>query len=136
LAAVEDQHHLLPAFSAESCADVRRIVIYFTWTVTMSLLDPKWKYTHSTATDIRKTFAKARKQIAKKDESYVKGPKLQLMRGPSEEANSGGMPQGAKPFRPYARTTAMDATAERRHDVHRAFRFDLIDVSRQKESAV
>ena len=30
----------------------------------MSLLDPKWKYTHSTATDIRKTFAKARRKLA------------------------------------------------------------------------
>ena len=30
----------------------------------MSMLDPKWKYTHSTATDIRKTFAKARRKIA------------------------------------------------------------------------
>jgi len=30
----------------------------------MSILDPKWKYTHSTATDIRKTFAKARQKIA------------------------------------------------------------------------
>ena len=30
----------------------------------MSILDPKWKYTHSTATDIRKTFAKARQKLA------------------------------------------------------------------------
>jgi hypothetical protein len=30
----------------------------------MSVLDPKWKYTHSTATDIRKTFAKARRKLA------------------------------------------------------------------------
>jgi len=102
----------------------------------MSLLDPKWKYTHSTATDIRKTFAKARRQIAKKEESCVKGPKLQLMRGPSNEANTGSVPQGPKPFRPYARTLATDVSAERRQDVHRAFRFDLIDVSRQKETAV
>ena len=29
----------------------------------MSILDPKWKYTPSTATDIRKTFRKARKEI-------------------------------------------------------------------------
>ena len=101
----------------------------------MSLLDPKWKYTHSTATDIRKTFAKARKQLAKKEESCVKGPKLQLMRVPSDEVNSGSVPQGPKTFRPYAKTMGMDASAERRHDVHRAFRFDLIDVSRHKESA-
>lgn len=32
----------------------------------MSLLDPNWKYTHSTATDIRKTFAKARRELARK----------------------------------------------------------------------
>jgi hypothetical protein len=32
--------------------------------IVMSILDPKWKYTHSTATDIRKTFAKARRKLA------------------------------------------------------------------------
>jgi hypothetical protein len=32
--------------------------------IVMSILDPKWKYTHSTATDIRKTFAKARQKLA------------------------------------------------------------------------
>ena len=30
----------------------------------MSILDPNWKYTHSSATDIRKTFAKARRKLA------------------------------------------------------------------------
>jgi hypothetical protein len=30
----------------------------------MSILDPKWKYTHSTATDIRKTFARVKRQLA------------------------------------------------------------------------
>ena len=49
----------------------------------MSLLDPKWKYTHSTATDIRKTFAKARKDLAKRERSSLRPPKLQLMRGPA-----------------------------------------------------
>ena len=34
----------------------------------MSLLDPKWKYTHSSATDIRKTFARARRELAKKQQ--------------------------------------------------------------------
>ena len=29
----------------------------------MSLHDPDWKYTHSTATNIRKTFAKARREL-------------------------------------------------------------------------
>ena len=33
----------------------------------MSILDPKWKYTHSTATDIRKTFAKARRKLEQSD---------------------------------------------------------------------
>jgi hypothetical protein len=32
----------------------------------MSVLDPNWKYTHSTATDIRKTFAKARRDLRKR----------------------------------------------------------------------
>ena len=32
--------------------------------IVMSILDPNWKYTHSTATDIRKTFAKARQKLA------------------------------------------------------------------------
>ena len=32
--------------------------------IRMSILDPKWKYTHSRATDIRKTFAKARQKLA------------------------------------------------------------------------
>jgi hypothetical protein len=48
-----------------------------------SLLDPKWKYTHSTATDIRKTFAKARRDLAKKERADMRTPKLQLMRGPA-----------------------------------------------------
>jgi hypothetical protein len=30
----------------------------------VGILDPKWKYTHSSATDIRKTFAKARRKLA------------------------------------------------------------------------
>ena len=49
----------------------------------MSLLDPKWKYTHSTATDIRKTFAKARRELAKKQQQEAAGsqPKLHLMGG-------------------------------------------------------
>jgi len=55
----------------------------------MSLLDPKWKYTHSTATDIRKTFAKARKALAKKKEAEARAPKLQLMCAPSEATAPG-----------------------------------------------
>ena len=52
----------------------------------VSLLDPKWKYTHSTATDIRKTFAKARRDLSKKERSSVRPPKLQLMRVPAAAA--------------------------------------------------
>ena len=37
--------------------------------VAMSILDPNWKYTHSTATDIRKTFAKARRKLAEGKDS-------------------------------------------------------------------
>ena len=59
----------------------------------MSLLDPKWKYTHSTATDIRKTFAKARKAMAKKKEVEARTPKLQLMCAPSEAAAPGARPK-------------------------------------------
>ena len=54
----------------------------------MSLLNPKWKYTHSTATDIRKTFAKARKQLTKKEPPNVRPPKLQLMPALSVAADS------------------------------------------------
>ena len=45
----------------------------------MSLLDPKWKYTHSTATDIRKTFAKARRELARKALAKMARPKLKLV---------------------------------------------------------
>jgi hypothetical protein len=54
----------------------------------MSLLDPKWKYTHSTATDIRKTFAKARKALAQQQKATVRPAKLHLMCGPSESAGA------------------------------------------------
>ncbi len=54
----------------------------------MSLLDPKWKYTHSTATDIRKTFKKARTALAKSTQAPARPAKLHLMPAPSEAANS------------------------------------------------
>ena len=38
--------------------------------IVMSILDPNWKYTHSTATDIRKTFAKARQKLAQSKASH------------------------------------------------------------------
>ena len=62
----------------------------------MSVLDPKWKYTHSTATDIRKTFAKARRALTKKQQANAQPPKLQLMCGPSERAN---VPSGNRPMK-------------------------------------
>ena len=37
----------------------------------MSILDPNWKYTHSTATNIRKTFAKARRKL--RQENALRG---------------------------------------------------------------
>ena len=40
----------------------------------MGLLDPNWKYTPSTATDIRKTFEKARRELSKQ-ERLQKGQK-------------------------------------------------------------
>lgn len=55
----------------------------------MSLLDPKWKYTHSTATDIRKTFAKARRELAKKQPSNAHAPKLQLIAAPMNVEQAG-----------------------------------------------
>jgi hypothetical protein len=54
----------------------------------MSLLDPKWKYTHSTATDIRKTFAKARKALAQQQKAAVRPTKLHLMCSPSESVGA------------------------------------------------
>jgi hypothetical protein len=45
----------------------------------MSLLDPKWKYVHSSATDVRKTFAKARRDLAQARRIDARPPKLQLM---------------------------------------------------------
>ena len=35
----------------------------------MSVFDPKWKYTQSHSTDIRKTFAKARRKLAEGKDS-------------------------------------------------------------------
>lgn len=52
----------------------------------MSVFDPNWKYVHSTATDIRKTIAKARREIAKKQRAEAVVPKLKLMFAPSATA--------------------------------------------------
>ncbi len=42
----------------------------------MSLLDPKWKYTHSTATDIRKTFARVRRELGREQRERAQSPRL------------------------------------------------------------
>jgi hypothetical protein len=42
----------------------------------MSLLDPKWKYTHSTATNIRKTFARVRRELARQQDAPDKSPRV------------------------------------------------------------
>ena len=78
----------------------------------MSLLDPKWKYTHSTATDIRKTFAKARRDIAKKQQPSARPPKLQLMRAPGGGATFGSLGDAPRPLRYSSRSTATDRSAE------------------------
>lgn len=75
----------------------------------MSLLDPKWKYTHSTATDIRKTFAKARRALTKKQQANGQPPKLQLMCGPSERVNA---PGGNRPMNASLYSTRNKATEE------------------------
>ena len=54
----------------------------------MSVFDPNWKYVHSTATDIRKTIAKARRALAKKQASEAATPKLKLMWAPSAAAQA------------------------------------------------
>jgi hypothetical protein len=83
----------------------------------MSLLDPKWKYTHSTATDIRKTFAKARKAMAKKKEVEARTPKLQLMCAPGESAaQAGSRPKAAL----YGARSVADASVDHGHEERRA----------------
>jgi hypothetical protein len=45
----------------------------------MGLLDPNWKYTHSTATDIRKTFEKVRRELTR--EERLEGPRRTAFTG-------------------------------------------------------
>ena len=87
----------------------------------MSLLDPKWKYTHSTATDIRKTFAKARKALAKKEQGESRMPKLHLMCAPSEMASGPGAGSRPKSSLYGTRSLAGDG-ADHSHDDHAARR--------------
>ena len=86
----------------------------------MSLLDPKWKYTHSTATDIRKTFAKARKAIAKKKDADGRTPKLHLMCGPSEVGAATGLGSRPKASLFGTRSLAGEGPVDHSHDDRRA----------------
>ena len=83
----------------------------------MSLLDPKWKYVHSTATDIRKTFAKARRDLSRKQRSEPATPTLRLMRS----AAAGTDPSGYGPLRfslHDTRSTSADRAANRESAEH------------------
>jgi hypothetical protein len=82
----------------------------------MSLLDSKWKYTHSTDTDIRKTFKKARKALEKSHQATGRPAKFQLMSAPADAANSAT--GGARPATRYvARTFPADGLPNREnHD--------------------
>ena len=82
----------------------------------MSLLDPKWKYTHSTDTDIRKTFKKARTAIAKK-QSTARQPKLQLMAAPADAAKCANLGARAMASQYGPRTVGADGLpANENHD--------------------
>jgi hypothetical protein len=74
----------------------------------MSLLDPKWKYTHSTATDIRKTFAKVRRELAKKQRSSTSAPKLQLIPASANAIESSG----------HASRSVVEAFDARKREAH------------------
>jgi hypothetical protein len=93
----------------------------------MSLLDPKWKYTHSTATDIRKTFAKARKDKAKNERS-VRAPKLQLMRGAAPAPSySSNLPSA---IRHGMRSIGDDSSPDRKNGDQTPARHDPLIASR------
>jgi hypothetical protein len=55
----------------------------FSQEFSMSLLDPKWKYIHSTATDIRQTFAKVRRELGKATLLHARSDANQLSSGAS-----------------------------------------------------
>ena len=93
----------------------------------MSLLDPKWKYTHSTATDIRKTFAKARKALSKQQKAEARLPKLQLMCGPSEAAGARSVGARSNASLYGTRSIAADGCLDRSHDDHAARRSTQAD---------
>ena len=82
----------------------------------MSLLDPKWKYTHSIATDIRKTFKKARTAMARKQPA-ARQPKLQLLPAPADAANSATLGARSMSSQHVPRTVAADGLpANENHD--------------------
>ena len=83
----------------------------------MSLLDPKWKYTHSTATDIRKTFKKARTAIARTRQPTARLPKLQLLPAPADAANSATLGARAMSSQQGPRSVGADGLpANENHD--------------------
>ena len=92
----------------------------------MSLLDPKWKYTHSTATDIRKTFAKARKALAK-EKTDARVPKLHVMCGTSDAAGARSVGSRSNASLYGTRSIAADGCLDRSHDDHAARRLPLPD---------
>ena len=50
----------------------------------MGLLDPNWKYTHSTATNIRKTFDKIRRELTRQEQLH--GPRRTAFTGSFTDA--------------------------------------------------
>jgi hypothetical protein len=94
----------------------------------MSLLDPKWKYTHSTATDIRKTFAKAKKALSKQQKADARLPKLHVMCGASDTAGVRSVGSRSSNTALYGtRSIAADGCLDRSHDDHAARRLPLPD---------
>ena len=60
----------------------------------MSILGPNWKYTHSTATDIRKTFEKARQKLP---QSKASQPQQQPERKVVDHGLSGSKGRDQRP---------------------------------------
>ena len=82
----------------------------------MSLLDPKWKYTHSTATDIRKTFAKARRALAQQQKAQVRPAKLHLMCAPTDAGSSANFGSRAKPSLFGTRSVPVENLSEQKEE--------------------
>jgi hypothetical protein len=56
----------------------------------MSLLDPKWKYIHSTATNIRQTFAKVRRDLGKEKRLHGRSDTNQFPTGDASRLLAAG----------------------------------------------